>query len=298
MATEDIEKHDDLHHVPESWWMPIMGLSTLFVGLAIFFIGKSVYEDNVTFGYIGFVFLVLFFVLLAGALLSETSKDKFTRRNAEAEFRYKELVQHPRGFAKYSFMWIFLASETLFFTLIIGASLVLRVKTNGYSPEGLWHPASHLDVFLTAINTFILIVSSYTMVKALQTIETQGNVKKEIPFFGEVSKTGLYLFATFLLGLTFISIQGFEYVTLWNEGFRPDVGSTELNPYFPATFYLQTGFHGLHVFFGVFVILFVAIKAFRGGYTKENHDSVELVGYYWHFVDLVWVILFTVVYLF
>lgn len=297
MATEEQNEHD-LHHVPESWWTPIMGLSALFIGLAMFFIGKSIASDDVTQGYIGFAFLVLFFILFAGGLLSEISKDKFARRDLEAEFRHKELLNKPRGFAKHSFIWIFLGSETMFFTLVIGASLVIRVKTNGYSATGGWHPLAELDTFLTAINTFVLILSSYTMVKALQTIDNEGDVKKEIPIFGEVSKTGLYLFATFFLGLLFISIQASEYIVLWNEGFRPDVSSSVMNPYFPSTFFLQTGFHGLHVFFGVFIILFVAIKAFRGGYSKDNHDSVELVGYYWHFVDLIWVILFTVVYLF
>jgi cytochrome c oxidase subunit 3 len=297
MATDDQIEHD-LHHVPESWWTPIMGLSTLFIGLAIFFIGKSVLTDDASQGYIGFFFLILFFILFAGALLSEISKERFSRSDLEAEYRYKELVEQPKGFAKHSFIWIFLASETIFFTLVIGASLVIRVKTNGYALDGGWNPLEELDTFLTAINTFVLIVSSYTMVKALQTIETEGDVKKNIPIFGEVSKTGLFLFATFLLGLLSISIQASEYITLWNEGFRPDTTNPDLNPYFPATFYLQTGFHGLHVFFGVFIMFFVALKAFRGGYSKKNHASIELVGYYWHFVDLIWVLLFTVVYLF
>ena len=299
MATESHDQDHDLHHVPESWWLPVVGISTLLIGLGIFFIGRSLNVDigNPTEAYIGAFCLILFFIVLAGALYNETSPNKFARSNLLAEYHHEELVKDPRGFAKFSFMWIYLASETLFFTIIIGASLMLRIKSNGYAPEGQWIPSQHLDVFLTAINTFVLILSSYTMVKALETIDREGDVKIEIPVFGKVSKTGLFLFATFVLGATFISIQGIEYIKLWGEGFRP-IPSENYNVLFPATFYLQTGFHGLHVFFGVFIMLFVAIKAFRGGYTKNNHDSIELIGYYWHFVDLVWVFLFTIVYLF
>jgi heme/copper-type cytochrome/quinol oxidase subunit 3 len=100
-----------------------------------------------------------------------------------------------------------------------------------------------------------------------------------------------YLLATFGLGSIFLSIQASEYLELFHQGFTP---TTNL---FGSTFYIQTGLHGAHVFFGVLLVLFTALRAHQGGFTRENHAGVELVGLYWHFVDLVWIILFTLVYL-
>lgn len=265
MAT-DSQSHDQ--HNESSWWQPALGLSIGLIGIAVlFFAGGDVL--------FGAFFLGLFFVLLFSFLYAETSPKLFERRELEAARRRETMVQEPKGFAKHSFMWIFLGTETLFFTLLIGISLSVRFATGG------WTPAEHLNVPLTAVNTFILIGSSYTMAKGLEVISTTGNSKK----------AGKYLFATVVLGSIFLSIQAFEYFILWNEGFRPDYG------YFGATFFVQTGFHGLHVTFGVIIMFFVALKTYRGGYSKNNYDSVELTGYYWHFVDLVWIILFTVVYL-
>lgn len=298
--TQNIEGH----HKPVSWWQPIMGLSTMLLGLGIFFIAKGINDNgfslkyntpvptaNMTSVYEGLIFVILFFVVFALALYAETSPKRFKQDQEDYEERMKELVKHPRGFAKFSFIWVFLASEVLFFSLLIGSSIALRINTGGYNPNAAqpWDPAKQLNVPITAFNTFVLICSSYTMVKGLQCIEQ-----------GESKKGSYYLFATFFFGLMFVSIQANEYLGLWANGFRPDPTGVAkgINPLFPATFYIQTGFHGLHVFFGVFVMFFVALKAYRGGYTPENHDSVELIGYYWHFVDLVWIILFTVVYLF
>ena len=89
----------------------------------------------------------------------------------------------------------------------------------------------------------------------------------------------------------FLGIQITEYLQLLHDGFTPTTGL------FGSTFYFQTGLHGAHVFFGVLLVLFTTLRAHQGGFTKENHAGVELVGLYWHFVDLVWIILFTLVYL-
>ena len=96
--------------------------------------------------------------------------------------------------------------------------------------------------------------------------------------------------ATAVRGIIFVSIQAFEWAELLAEGILPSTSQ------FGATFYALTGFHGAHVTFGVIWILWSTIKAFRGGY-DEDHLGVELAGLYWHFVDLVWIILFTLVYL-
>jgi heme/copper-type cytochrome/quinol oxidase subunit 3 len=136
-----------------------------------------------------------------------------------------------------------------------------------------------LNVPLVAANTFILICSSVTMVLAFDTFEQ-----------GQLQRGRYFLTATMVLGIIFLSIQAIEWNELILEGIVP---STNL---FGATFFTLTGFHGAHVTGGVLWILGVTIAAFRGRYV-ENTIGVEVLGLYWHFVDLVWIILFTIVYL-
>jgi heme/copper-type cytochrome/quinol oxidase subunit 3 len=181
-------------------------------------------------------------------------------------------------------MWVFLLSEVMFFSGLIGSYIVLRFA----SPEQWAEPNVVLNVPLTGLNTFILICSSVTMVKAFAAIEhgDQAGLKK-------------WLVGTILLGTTFLSIQVFEYIALIGEGFVPMAASyaAEGGPLYGSTFYTMTGFHGAHVTIGVLCLIFTAIKAFRGKYSKDNYAGVEVIGLYWHFVDLVWIILFTIVYL-
>lgn len=170
-------------------------------------------------------------------------------------------------------IWLFLASEIMFFAGLIVTYIAIRAN----SPT--WPVVSEvLNVPLVAFNSFILIISSVTMVLAFDDVEHGG---KRYP---------LFLLATLVLGLIFLSIQAFEWGQLLSEGIQP---STNL---FGATFYTLTGFHGLHVTGGAIWVLYVTIKAFRGGYA-ENHMGIELVGLYWHFVDAVWIVLFTIIYL-
>jgi cytochrome c oxidase subunit 3/cytochrome o ubiquinol oxidase subunit 3 len=127
--------------------------------------------------------------------------------------------------------------------------------------------------------TFLLICSSVTMVFAYDAAE-QGNLRR----------AAYLLLATAALGTLFVSIQAIEWRALMNEGTQ--VASNM----FGGTFYTLTGFHGTHVAVGVIWVLSVALKAFRGRY-NNNPLGIELVGLYWHFVDLVWIILFTIIYL-
>lgn len=171
--------------------------------------------------------------------------------------------------------WLFLASEVMFFAGLIAAYIVLRAG----SPS--WPIVQDvLNVPLVAGNTFILIVSSVTMVQAYAGIEA-----------GDQTKLRNMLAATAVLGVIFLGIQAFEWSALLGEG------ETAQGSLFGASFYTLTGFHGLHVTGGVVGLLFVVAKAFRRGYTQAAHDGVELMGLYWHFVDVVWIILFTIVYL-
>lgn len=148
-----------------------------------------------------------------------------------------------------------------------------------------------LSIDLTAINTFILICSSVTMVLALQAIQR-----------GQKGKLSLYLLATVLIGGTFLSIQVFEYSKLAIDDFQP-VGVSADHHFRPGSslfascFFAMTGFHGAHVFAGLLTILCLLVQSLRGVYTAAHHATVEVVGIYWHFVDLVWIVLFTIVYL-
>jgi heme/copper-type cytochrome/quinol oxidase subunit 3 len=170
-------------------------------------------------------------------------------------------------------IWLFLASEVMFFTGLIASYIVIRYNSAN------WQIPEELNVPLVAANTFILIVSSVTMVLAYDSLET-----------GQPQRAPYFLLATMALGIVFLSIQAIEWSELIGHGIVP---SSSL---FAATFFTLTGFHGAHVTGGVVWIIIVTINAFRG---KFVHDplGVELAGLYWHFVDLVWIILFTLVYL-
>ena len=173
-------------------------------------------------------------------------------------------------------MWVFLVSEVMFFTALIGSYIILRWGTGAQWPE----PRTVLAIPITALNTFILICSSVSMVKAYAaaTKDDQAGLKK-------------WLLLTVLGGATFVSVQAYEYHHLIEKGFLPSSGL------FGSAFYTMTGFHGFHVTCGVISMIWVTIRAFRGKYAGGNYRGVETIGLYWHFVDLVWIILFTIVYL-
>jgi cytochrome c oxidase subunit 3 len=149
-----------------------------------------------------------------------------------------------------------------------------------------------LSIDLTAINTFILICSSVTMVLALAAFQRD-----------ERRKGTLFLLATALIGSVFLSIQVYEYYQLmFGHHYPPGISATgHFRPsvsIFASCFFTMTGFHGAHVAGGVVMLVCITLNsALTGAYTKDHNSPVELVGLYWHFVDLVWIILFTVVYL-
>jgi len=173
-------------------------------------------------------------------------------------------------------IWLFLATEVMFFTGLIGTYVVLRTGAPAW-PD----PNDRLAVNITALNTFILITSSWTVVRSLMAIQKgdRGGLLK-------------WLGLSIVGGSIFVGIQAYEYTELVHHGSLPNVDL------FWSTFYIMTGFHGMHVVGGVIWLIAVWIAAARGKYSASNYVGIELAGLYWHFVDLVWVLLFTIVYLF
>ncbi|MEM7310575.1 MAG: heme-copper oxidase subunit III [Planctomycetota bacterium] len=173
-------------------------------------------------------------------------------------------------------IWLFLATEIMFFTGLIGAYVILRTGTESWP-----NPEKRLNVPITAFNTFVLITSSWLMVKSLFSAHA-----------GDRGGTLKWLGLTIIGGSFFVGIQVYEYIELFHLGAFP---KTDI---FWSTFYIMTGFHGSHVVIGVIWLICAWFKAWRGGYSSRDYVGLELAGLYWHFVDLVWVLLFTIVYLF
>jgi cytochrome c oxidase subunit 3 len=138
-------------------------------------------------------------------------------------------------------------------------------------------PPFHLPVFVAGVNTAILVTSSFTVHWSLQSIK-RGHRKG--------LQAGLLL--TFLLGLTFLLTQIREYSRI---GFNTGDGA------FATIFFSLTGLHGAHVFVGLTILLFMTIRAFRGHFSAEQHHGVEIGGIYWHFVDVMWIVVYTTIYI-
>ncbi len=174
-------------------------------------------------------------------------------------------------------MWVFLAGDAMSFGgLIVGYGILRHASSN-------WPVPSHvLGINLTAFMTFLLICSSVTMVLALSAI--QSNDRKGFRKF---------LLLTILGGLAFLGCQAYEWTHLITERL-PEVGLSFTTHLFAATFFVLTGFHGMHVTGGVIYNICVLIACLRGRYGAKH---VEIAALYWHFVDLVWILIFTFVYL-
>ena len=172
-------------------------------------------------------------------------------------------------------MWTFLASDCLFFGALISTYLVYR----GRSLVGPF-PADVFDIPYTSVSAFVLLMSSLTMVLALAAIQ-KGNQRA----------LRVWLIATALLGTVFLGGQYYEFTTFVDEGLTL---STNL---FGTTFFVLTGFHGAHVAVGVFMLLSLTGASLMGRVPRSSSMNVELVGLYWHFVDIVWIVIFTVIYL-
>jgi cytochrome c oxidase subunit III len=169
-------------------------------------------------------------------------------------------------------MLLFIISEIMIFGAFFTAYFFIRIVNHNPWPAH----GTKLPEAVAGINTAILLSSSVTIHWALHSIK-KGNR------FG--LKAGML--STFLLGFTFLFVQINEYVHI---GFGPYYSAQS------TVFYALTGLHGAHVFIGLCLLLFVTIRSFRGHYSPENHRGMEVPGIYWHFVDIMWVIVYTTVY--
>lgn len=175
-------------------------------------------------------------------------------------------------------MWVFLASECLLFGALIATYILYKTRL----PEGKLGPKDGIfDIPFTSASSFVLLCSSLTMVLALSAITR-----------ADYRNFKIWILATASLGSAFIAGQIYEFSVFYKEGLGY---STNI---FSSAFYTLTGFHGVHVTIGIVMLLFLYFAHRRGHLYQEKAEVVEIVGLYWHFVDIVWILIFTIVYLF
>jgi cytochrome c oxidase subunit 3/cytochrome o ubiquinol oxidase subunit 3 len=173
-------------------------------------------------------------------------------------------------------MWAFLGSDCLLFGGLISTFILLRAKPvlHGVPVKDVY------DIPFTSVSSFVLLMSSLTMVLALAGIQR-----------GDHRRARIWILTTALLGLVFVSGQVYEFTTFYRDGLGY---TTNLQS---SAFYTLTGFHGVHVTVGILMLISLYVMSLRGKLPTERSETVEIIGLYWHFVDVVWIVIFTVVYL-
>lgn len=172
-------------------------------------------------------------------------------------------------------MWVFLGSECLLFGGLISTYLIYRSRfADGPAPGDIF------DIPFTSVSSFVLLMSSLTMVLSLSSLQR-----------GDYRNTRLWLFTTALLGALFIGGQVYEFTTFLREGLGYSTSP------FSSAFFTLTGFHGVHVSIGIVMLMSLYVSSMRGNLKRESSETLEIVGLYWHFVDVVWIFIFTVIYL-
>ena len=172
-------------------------------------------------------------------------------------------------------MWVFLVSEVMFFAGLLAAYIVLRLSHPAWPGSG-----GHLSVPLGTANTFVLLCSSMTMVMAHSAVQHD-----------EQGALRTYLLLTVLLGAAFLGIKGYEYSVKFEHGINPATNT------FWSCYFTLTGFHALHVLGGVITNAWFLMRAVQGRLNPKTGYGVELAGLYWHFVDIVWLFVFPLIYL-
>ena len=189
-------------------------------------------------------------------------------------------------------MWLFLVMDAITFATILLGGVYFRLRAD------LWGSAGTiLNISLTSLNTFLLIMSSFTMVMALNAVK-----------MNDLKGLKTFLFLTIMGGITFLGIQIYEYshfimgspgleTALKNAGFIGHSSFLWTTGTYGGAFYATTSFHGLHVLSGVIYLSVILYQANKGIYSATHYDRVEIAGLFWHFVDLIWILVFTIIYL-
>jgi len=234
-------------------------------GLALFMLGLLVFFPLAIFGLIIFALTLL-------KVYKDNVEEKFSenKESLEQKWPLEAMSKEKAG------TWIFLMSEILVFGSLIVAYVFVRISS------GPWPVATEVhNVTIGMANTIILLTSSLFMVVALHSIRT-----------GNTTGLKIGLGSAFALGFVFLEIKlGFEWPELARNGFTISNGLPG------STYYILTGLHAAHVAAGLAAIGYLMIRAFKGGFSSTSHSSVENIGLYWHFVDIVWMFLFPLFYL-
>jgi len=186
-------------------------------------------------------------------------------------------------------MWVFLVTEIMFFGGLFLAYLVYR---SAY-PTGFQEASNHLNVTWGAINTIVLIVSSLTMALGVRAAQTSAPPKTQV----------FWIAATMVLGATFLGVKVIEYTDKFTHHLVPGPGFVWTGKHpdaaeiFYSLYFCMTGLHALHMIIGLGIMTVIAIMAWRGTFDEEYYTPVEVSGLYWHFVDIVWIFLFPLLYL-
>ncbi|MEQ8716522.1 MAG: heme-copper oxidase subunit III [Acidimicrobiales bacterium] len=174
-------------------------------------------------------------------------------------------------------MWLFLGSECLLFGALISTYILNKSRL----PEGELGPEDVFDIPFTSVSSFVLLMSSLTMVLAVSNITR-----------GDLERFRIWVATTAILGGAFVASQVYEFTVFYEEG----LGYT--TNIFSSSFFTLTGFHGAHVIIGIIMLMSLLVLSNQGRLGQQNAETVEIVGLYWHFVDIVWIVIFTLIYLF
>jgi len=186
-------------------------------------------------------------------------------------------------------MWVFLVTEIMFFGGLFMAYLVYRYK----NPDGFAEASNHLNVIWGAANTVVLIVSSLTMAMAVRAAQTSAAAKTQV----------LWLVSTMVLGAAFLGVKAIEYADKFTHNLVPGANFVWPGQYaapaeiFYSLYFCMTGLHALHMVIGLGIMTVITIMAWRRQFDATYYTPVEVAGLYWHFVDIVWIFLFPLLYL-
>ncbi len=301
------------HHGTPAPFVFCVAVALMFIGLVMATAGGENNEGDT--GY-WFVFILGIAGMITGFMM--WVQDYWDQDSEEGE----EIVGYHPFWASITTrkfgMWIFLLTEVMVFSTLLSAYLRYRAAIPDYSPdldcglyfEECWVPAADIirsHLIFGVINTFALLLSSLTVVLALYAARNNNS-----------KAATRYLIATFFLGTLFLALKAYEWWEMKNGHFwgdhcsvtaGQDIGHHCVAPKYEhgfwldtslegTTFYITTGTHGAHVFVGLLALGYLIAKANKEGYNEKYHDTIELFGLYWHYVDIVWVFVFPFFYLY